>query len=334
MTSVTNSTDSSASPEENMPEVPVVQKGVKIGSGVVVDMVGEGGMTKVYRIWNDELETHRVVKLVNDAFTKKGADRFRTEAKICAKFDHPNIIRIHTIGDWHNIPFIEMEYIEGETLDYYCKKYNKIPSPVAAAILTVLSKALYHVHSAAFTLYGTDYFGIIHRDLKPSNIMICRDGTVKLMDFGIARPVQTGLHTQEQKNVIGTLQYFSPEQLENNRVDHRTDIYAVGAILYEMIAGVKAFPSQSITELIKLKAKNEFPSLDSYEFPINNSLKNIVNTCLATEREERFATSDDLAKALAKAYHSITNYPADQLLKMYAKDPEYVEQLIQKSKTV
>ncbi len=301
--------------------VPIIQKGTPLGSGTVVDMIGQGGMTKVYRIWNEELEMHRAVKLVNQVFSGDTSDRFRTEAKICAKLDHPNIVHIHTVGKWYDIPYIEMEYVDGETLDYYIKKFGRVPSTVAGAVALTIAQALDHVHCANFTLYGNEYNGIIHRDLKPSNIMIGNDGTVKLMDFGIARPMETGFHTAVDLNVVGTIQYFSPEQLDNDRVDHATDIYALGAILYEMLSGMKTFPYTTLTSLVKMKTINSYKNLNTFDFTIQKELKQIAGKALKTEREDRFRSANTMVEALNTAYGNLTQQPTQELVAQYTKDP-------------
>jgi len=301
--------------------VPIIQQGTQLGSGRVVDMIGQGGMTRVYRIWNDELEMYRAVKLVNQVFSGDTSERFRTEAKICAKFDHPNIIHIYNMGKWYDIPYIEMEFIEGQTLDYYIKKFGRLPTKAAGAIALQLAKALEHVHSAKFQLYGKEYQGVIHRDLKPSNIMIGSDGTVKLMDFGIARPVETGFHTQLNLNVVGTIQYFSPEQLENNNVDHRTDVYALGAILYEMLTGAKTFPYTTLTSLIKMKTINSYKDMNTFDFSIQTELKGIASVSLRTKPEERYLNGGEQYAVLTKACINLGIIDPESVIKRYTTDP-------------
>lgn len=305
--------------------VPVIQEGTPLGSGKVVEMIGQGGMTRVYKIWNEELEMYRAVKLVNQVFSGDTSDRFRTEAKICAKFDHPNIIHIYNVGKWYDIPYIEMEYIDGETLDYYIKKFGRLPSKISGAVSLKVAEALDHVHNAKFTLYGKEYDGIIHRDLKPSNIMIGGDGTVKLMDFGIARPVETGFHTAVDLNVVGTIQYFSPEQLDNSNIDHKTDIYALGAILYEMLSGAKTFPYTTLTSLVKMKTINSYKDLDTFDFALNKELKSIASKALQTDRGSRYETAREMTDALVKAFGNLTEATPQAIAEMYVADPHRME---------
>lgn len=305
--------------------VPIIQQGTRLGSGRVVDLIGQGGMTRVYRIWNEELEMYRAVKLVNQVFSGDTSERFRTEAKICAKFDHPNIIHIYNVGRWYDIPFIEMEYIDGQTLDYYIKKFGRLPAIAAGAVAMTIARSLEHIHRAPFQIYGKEYQGIIHRDLKPSNIMIGSDGAVKLMDFGIARPVETGFHTQVNLNVVGTIQYFSPEQMDNNNVDHRTDIYALGAILYEMLSGTKTFPYTTLTSLVKMKTINSYKDLNTFDFSVQNELKSIASVCLKMEREERYRDGGELFAALEAACKNLGASDPVEIIRRYVQDPHRME---------
>lgn len=310
---------------DSQPIIPLIKEGVKLGSGTVVEQIGQGGMTKVYKIWNEELEMFRAIKLMNHSINQDAFERFKTEAKICAKFDHQNVVHIFNIGKWYDIPFIEMEYIDGHSLDNYIRNYGRIPYDVATAISVKIAKALDHVHTHRFTLYGEEYNGIIHRDLKPSNIMIGNDGSVKLMDFGIARPLERGFHTAVDGNVVGTIQYFSPEQLDNDKIDHRTDIYAFGAILYEMLTGNKTFPFTTLTSLVKMKTINSFKEFKEFDFPLRKELKEVSSTCLKTNREQRYNTAHELYETLVAIYRTITTENPSLMVQRYADDPKAAE---------
>lgn len=310
---------------DTQPIIPIIKKGVTLGSGAVVEQIGQGGMTKVYKIWNEELEMFRAIKLMNHSLNQDAFERFKTEAKICAKFDHQNVVHIFSIGKWYDIPYIEMEYIDGHSLDHYIRNYGRIPYDVATAISVEISKALDHIHTHHFTLYGEEYNGIIHRDLKPSNIMIGNDGSVKLMDFGIARPVERGFHTAIDGNVVGTIQYFSPEQLDNDKIDHRTDIYAFGAILYEMLTGNKTFPFTTLTSLVKMKTINSFKEFREYDFPLRKELKEVSSTCLKTKREQRYETAHELYNTLISIYRTISSENPSLLVQRYTNDPQEQE---------
>lgn len=295
---------------------------VRLGSGVTRGVLGQGGMTRVYKIWNGTLEMERAVKIPLPTGNSDCYDRFSTEMKICSRLDHPNIIKIFSVGEWNKIPYIEMEYINGVALDELIKTHGQLPPAVCCAIALGIAKALKYAHKHEFQVNGKKYQGIIHRDLKPANIMISKDGNVKLMDFGIARPLETGIHTITDGNIVGTMQYFSPEQLDNNDLDCRTDIYALGAILYEMLTGQKAFPVSTLTMLIKKKMLNEYKDFDEFEgLTISSLLKEIARKCLNKEKESRFEDSEMLINSLKEALVAISKDSPDTIMNKFMSDP-------------
>lgn len=295
---------------------------VKMGSGITRGILGQGGMTRVYKIWNGTLEMERAVKIPLPTGNSDCYQRFSTEMKICSRLDHPNIIKIFSVGEWNNIPYIEMEYIDGVSLDDLIKTHGQLPPAVCCAIGIGIARALRYAHKHEFQVNGKKYQGIIHRDLKPANIMISKEGNVKLMDFGIARPLETGIHTITDGNIVGTMQYFSPEQLDNNDLDGRTDIYALGAIVYEMITGQKAFPVSTLTMLIKKKMLNEYKDFDEFEgLTISSLLKEIARKCLNKEKDTRFQNSEELVHSLERALPAISKDPAELIMLKFMSDP-------------
>jgi serine/threonine protein kinase len=174
-----------------------------------------------------------------------------------------------------------------------------------------VASALDYAHTLKFTLGGNSYDGIIHRDLKPANILVSKRSEIKLTDFGIARPAQAGLHTIDG-NIVGTLHYLSPEQLENGKIDRRSDIYSFGTILYEMATGVKAFPQKSITELTMRRAANDFKSPDDFDTPVTPAISNIILKCLKAPAEERYRRVAELIGDLRKTYAEIAPDSAPQ----------------------
>jgi serine/threonine protein kinase len=247
--------------------------------------------------------------------------RFETEAKLTAKLKHPNIIEIYAVGSSHDLPFIEMEYIEGESLDRFILLHGRLPSEVCCAVVLLIAEALKFAHSQEFSLYGKKYTGIIHRDLKPANIMISVGGVLKLMDFGVARPVEAGLHTMDG-NIVGTLQYLAPEQLDNTAIDGRADIYSLGAILYELLCGSKVFPQESITTLLKTRTANQYRRLTEFDFPVEPTLGAICATCLNANRELRYANATELCEALRDWHNEHMSDTPENVLKQYIQDPE------------
>ncbi len=261
-------------------------------------------MASVYEIWNSQLEVHRAVKLLHPNCNIETRERFQTEIKITAKLHHPNIIEIHGVGDWNGLPYIEMEKADGLTLEQLIHLRGALPVPVTLAIGIMVARALEYAHNHEYVLYNNTYHGIIHRDLKPGNIMVCKDGTVKLMDFGIARPTSTSFHTVDGA-IIGTLQYLSPEQLESRDLDITTDIYSFGICLYEMVCGHLAFPENNITKLLADKSKNRYKSLDSFVLKVPHGLLELIDRCMNYDKSRRPQTSTTLQDELNSIYDRV-----------------------------
>jgi serine/threonine protein kinase len=277
-----------------------------LGSGTITQLLGKGGMASVYEIWNNQLEVHRAVKLLHPNCNIESQERFQTEIKITAKLHHPYIVEIHGVGEWNGLPYIEMEKADGVTLEELIHTRGALPPKVCIAIGLMVSKALEYAHNHEYVLYNNKYHGIIHRDLKPANIMVCKDGTVKLMDFGIARPTDISFHTIDGA-VIGTLQYLSPEQLEGAELDVRTDIYSLGICIYEMACGHLAFPNNNISHLMSEKTKNKYKPLSGYDIKLPYFFVNIIQQCMRHDKNKRPQTSSILSLKLTRIYDMISN---------------------------
>jgi hypothetical protein len=278
---------------------------IPLGSGVITRLLGHGGMAAVYEIWNPQLEMFRAVKIINPGSADIVHQRFQTEIKISAKLKHPNIVEIHGVGEWHGLPFIEMEKVDGIGLDEIIDKRGALPAEVCTSIGIQICRALKYAHTQDCTIYGRNYHGVIHRDLKPGNIMVEKNGEVKLMDFGIARPVEVSFHTMDGL-VAGTLPYLAPEQIERKKLDVRTDLYALGASMYEVVTGTKAFPQNSFAQLVAFKTKSRFTPIESFSISIPGRLKRIICKCMQQEPQNRVASADDLLKDLSALHKKLT----------------------------
>ena len=316
----TNPYQTKTGPAPSSDLLPDHNSNVPLGSGVVAGVLGSGGMAKVYKVWNEKLEVFRAVKVLLPHQQKDLASRFETEAKITVKLHHPNIVEIYSVGDYNTLPFIEMEFIDGESLEALLARAGKLPESVCSSIAISVARALNYAHSQNVLLYGKTYHGIIHRDLKPANIMISKQGQIKLMDFGIARPTETSLHTVDG-NIVGTLQYLSPEQLDGQGIDSRSDLYTFGAILYEMLTGTKTFPQDTITNLMKKKAMNEFRRFTDFNFPVDSKLAKIAQKCLQLSSKNRYDTAGTLLTELDAAHKSITAQPPEAVMHNYCANP-------------
>jgi serine/threonine protein kinase len=308
--------------ENNPIALPNGREKVQLGSGVVTKILGKGGMAAVYEIWNQHLEIHRAVKLMSPYSSTTDRQRFNTEIKISAKLFHPNIVAIHSDGEWQGLPFIEMERIEGVGCDRLMAQRGALPAPICTAIAIQISRALNYAHNQDCTIYGREYHGVIHRDLKPQNIMITGSGIVKLMDFGIARPPQASFHTVDN-SVLGTLPYLSPEQLMTSQVDVRTDIYALGVVMYEMVTGTVAFPQKELPSLIECKSRNKYESLEAFGLQIPLPLKRIIHRCMHYNPDKRIPSAAILLDELEKIQLTLTDQNPEKVLAAYvASDPE------------
>ncbi|MFW6244271.1 MAG: serine/threonine-protein kinase [Fibrobacterota bacterium] len=306
-------------------EIPSGSEQIPLGSGVITGILGTGGMARVYRIWNEKLEVFRAVKILLNTNQRSTWTRFETEVKISAKLHHPNIIDIHTVGEWRGIPYLEMEIVEGETLGALIDRHKALPAPVCSAVAIQITRALAYAHSQEILIYGKKYKGIIHRDLKPSNVMIRNDGTVKLMDFGVARPVETGLHTIDTESIVGTIHYFSPEQINGYPIDTLSDIYSFGAVLYEMLCGSNPFPQTSMVSLIRAKEKNSFRRLEDNPRPIDSRMAAVAQVCLRTDKKGRFQSAVQLQKHLEEIHSSFCLGSPEEVMRLYFQNPQALQ---------
>lgn len=302
--------------------LPSQDENIPLGSGVTAGILGTGGMAKVYKIWNEKLEIFRAVKLLLPTHDQEAFKRFQTEAKISAKLKHPNIIEIHSVGEWQSLPYLEMELVEGEPLNQIISEYKVLPSFLCSAIAVLVSRALAYAHNQEILIYGKKYKGIIHRDLKPSNIMIGKNGLLKLMDFGVARPVETGLHTVNTDSIVGTVHYFSPEQIHGYPVNQLSDIYSFGAVLYELLCGSNPFPYSTIADLIQAKLKNQFTRLEDYNLPSDPRLSSVAQICLRTHKSTRIQNSVQLRDYLEEVHNSLGIGTPEKVISDFFKNPE------------
>ena len=307
--------------------LPDAKKPGRMGSGTITSLISSGGMAIIYEIWNAELEVKRAIKLLHPDHTKESEERFMTEMKITAKLHHPNIVEIYSVGKWNGLPYIEMERIDGFTLEKLIADSGGLPVEVSTAIGIMTGRALNYAHNQDYQLYGKEYHGIIHRDLKPGNIMVTKDGIVKLMDFGIAKPVTVSMHTMEGV-IMGTMQYLAPEQLDGKDIDVRADIYSLGAVMYEMLTGSRAFPEQNLAKLVTDKLSNNYVPLDSFSRKTPPPLCNLMHKCLRYEKEKRMQNALEFLRALGHVHKSITAKSPEQILSQYMKEAHHNKTLI------
>jgi serine/threonine protein kinase len=257
-------------------------------------------MGEVYRARDTRLGRDVAVKVLSSSLSADGdrLRRFEQEACAAGALNHPNILIVHDIGSHHGSPYVVSELLEGETLR---KRISGVPLAQRRAIGYALE--------IANGLAAAHEKGIVHRDLKPDNVFVTKDGRVKILDFGLAKLTQSdGSHSQTEIPtrrvntdpgiVMGTVGYMSPEQVRGQAVDHRSDIFSFGAILYEMLSGRRAFHGQSAADTMSAILKEDPPDLSETNNNISPVLERLVNRCLEKNPEERFHSASDLAFAL------------------------------------
>ena len=274
------------------------REGDKIGSGIVLSLISAGGSARVYKTWVDSLELHRAVKVMNPEAPQEIRERFATEARITSKLIHANIVQAFNYGETAaNLPYIEMELVNGLTLESVLQKHGALPLPVALAVILGILEALHYAHTINYTLYDQPQRGVMHRDIKPGNV-IFSGGIPKLMDFGIARPVTVSLHTMAG-NVPGTLPYMAPETCTGGESDFRSDIYQAGLLLYECISGNAAYPQTELDPLITAIKKGDRKPIDT-----NAKTAAIVKKCLELDPAKRYQTAQDCLSDVRALFHA------------------------------
>lgn len=277
-------------------------------------------MANVYKVWHEQLEMVRAIKILKPGFNDESRGRLETEGKISANLRHSNIVEIYGMGHWNSIPYIEMEFVDGPSLKELIEQYTRLPTPFSISVCHYVCAALQYAYNRDMTLYGKVYDGLIHRDIKPANILITSQGKIKLADFGIARPSEASLHTVGTK-VMGTFAYLSPEQLNGEKLDQRSDVYSLGAVLYEMITGVKTFPQKILAELIQKKTKGHFVPLESTGLNIPRQLCSIVEKSLSLDKNRRYFNADDFDQELMNVLRKLTNQSPEEIVRDFLTNP-------------
>lgn len=258
----------------------------------IIQKLGEGGMGTVYLAKDTMIDRlvaikqlHRNAHLEDESL----GERFQAEAHALAKLNHPNITHLYSFIPREETYWMIMEYVEGKTLEEWILVHKKITHQLAASIAVQILDGLFHAHRK----------GIIHRDIKPANVMINEEGEVKIMDFGIARMRNAQRITSHGKSV-GTLEYMAPEQIQGHEGDERTDIYAVGNILYETLCGTTPFHSDTDYRLMKDKLEKQPEPISRENSTVPNSLEKIVFKALDRNPKRRYQTAREMKNALEK----------------------------------
>jgi serine/threonine protein kinase len=279
-----------------------LQPGTRLGPYEITEQIGKGGMGEVYRATDTRLQRIVAVKVLLDAaaVNPRRRERLELEARAISRLNHPHICTLHDVGEQDGIYYLVMEFVEGETLAATLRKGRLSVDRTLEYALQITS-ALDEAHLQ----------GVVHRDLKTDNIMITKSG-VKLLDFGLAKlksdaGVAPGMGQPSAQDpsltaagtILGTLQYMAPEQLEGKKADVRTDIFAFGAVVYEMFTGKRAFNGQNQASLIAAIMTQEPEPMESSE-PLASALSQVVKTCLEKSPNNRWRTAGDLKRELTR----------------------------------
>jgi eukaryotic-like serine/threonine-protein kinase len=275
--------------------------GTRLGPYEIQDLLGSGGMGEVYRARDPRLGRDVAIKILPAAISSDSERlrRFEQEARATAALNHPNILAVYDIGTDSTATYVVSELLDGQTLRGILSESGALPLRKAIDYAVQIAKGLAAAHDK----------GIVHRDLKPENLFITSDGHAKILDFGLAKllnpadgPSLSVLPTTPLPTnpgvILGTVGYMSPEQVRGRTVDHRSDIFSFGAVLYEMLSGRRAFAAESPAETMTAIVKNETAELSTNGRPIPPGVERIVARCLEKTPDARFQSPKDLAFAL------------------------------------
>jgi Tol biopolymer transport system component len=275
--------------------------GTKLGPYEIVAPLGAGGMGEVYHARDTRLDRTVAIKVLPESLASDTdrLQRFEQEARVLSALSHPNLLAIYDVGTQGGIHYLVSEFLEGQTLRERMSA-GSMPQRKLPEYALQIANGLAAAHDK----------GIVHRDLKPENIFVTRDERVKILDFGLAKqsPGAASLIGESATitsptptspgTVMGTVGYMSPEQVRGHAVDHRSDIFSLGAILYEMVAGKRAFKGESGVETMNAILKDDPPEIDATQMKVSPGVERIVRHCLEKSPANRFQSARDLAFAL------------------------------------
>ena len=289
-----------------------LRSGTRLGAYEIRGPLGSGGMGEVYLAWDARLGREVAVKVLPDsaAGNPDRLRRFEQEARAAGALNHPNVLAVYDVGMHERLPYIVSERLEGQTLRTLIRSGGLTPR-----------KAVEYGIQVAHGLAAAHQRAIVHRDLKPENVFLTRDGHVKILDFGLAKlrgdteigpEEETAVHETRPGVVLGTVPYLSPEQVRGLPADARSDIFALGSVLYEMLAGRRAFDGETNAEVQTAILRVDPPELTAIDGRIPATLDRIVRRCLEKRREDRFQTAQDVAFALEAVGTGVTTTGAAQ----------------------
>jgi eukaryotic-like serine/threonine-protein kinase len=278
----------------------VLQPHDRLGPYEIRDVLGSGGLGTVYRAWDGRLDREVALKVLAEGAeaTAGSLADLEREARLLASLSHPNVVGIFDVGEDGGRRYVATELLAGVNLRQRMAG-GPLPWRTAVAIVLEATKGLAAAHAR----------GIVHRDLKPENIFVLSEGGVKILDFGLAQrepglpatdASRAGRHADGEREVAGTTTYLAPEQLAGGPVDHRSDIFSLGSVLFEVLSGRAPFQRGTLRGTLGAIAAADLPPLKPHGLTIPPGLRRIVRTCLEKDPRKRFPTAYDLAFALSE----------------------------------
>ncbi|MBS1960295.1 MAG: serine/threonine protein kinase [Bdellovibrionales bacterium] len=296
----------------------------KFGKYFLLDLIGEGGMAEIFRARIASLDANGrllVIKRIQAAYSNNPEflQMFRSEVQVTMRFTHPNIVQLYEAGEEVGMQFIAMEFVDGRNLRQVLSKLHhkqqRMPIPAAAFIVEQTAQGLHYAHTFKDRITG-EPLNLVHRDVSPQNLLLSYDGNIKVIDFGIAKATTNGEATRAGV-IKGKLSYLSPEQVLGEVLDSRSDIFAMGIVLWELLTGKRLFVAEGENEFQVLKmieSCNTFVKPPStYNTEISRELDMIVMQALARDPRKRFQTGEEMARALRKVLaHQFSDFgPSD-----------------------
>jgi len=272
----------------------------KFGRYIVKSILGEGAMGRVYLAEDPVLQRQLAVKVIalektlDETTRREYLERFAIEARASARLSHPSIVAVHDAGQQNGVPWIAFEYVKGEGLDQIIRHHKMLPYEKVRIIAVQIASALHHAHE----------HHIVHRDVKPANILLdSRTGIAKLTDFGVVKAPWTGL-TQSGTSV-GSPGYMSPEQIDGSKIDHRSDLFSLGVVMYEMLTGKHPFVRETVPATFYATISENYEPILKICLDIPLELEKAVKGLLTSNRENRIASALDLIKQISRKHDEL-----------------------------
>ena len=287
--------------------------GTMLGGCEIIEEVGRGGMATVYRAHQISMDRDVAVKVMPAQFSDQptSLDRFKQEASIVARLEHRAIVPVHDYGEHEGIPYIVMRLMDSGSVEEQLAQ-GPIPLPRVLEILDQIAPALDYAHRE----------GVLHRDLKPSNILIDTNGDAYLTDFGIARLLTSDAKPLTTTGVVGTPSYMSPEQAQGHELDHRSDLYALGVVVFEMCTGVRPFEGETPYSVAVKHVTEPAPSACTINPALPRAVERVLYQALAKDRNLRHQSAREFADALRAAAAPSEDTQAELELPHPARQPE------------